>query len=133
MNLEYRNPNTVHKPGPYTHAVVVNQGRIAYLAGQVAWDKEGEVVGVGDLQAQTRQVFENIKAILTDLGASFDNVIKITLFVVDYAPDKRSLMIDVANDYLNPERRPASTLLGVQALARPELLIEVEAVVALPG
>ena len=131
MTIEFHNPNTVHAPGPYTHLVTVQDARLLFIAGQVALDKEGQLVGEGDLHAQMVQAFTNIQHILQAAGADFSRVVKLTIFVVDYQFEHRSIVGDVLNQFTNPENPPANTLLGIQSLARPEMLVEVEAVAAI--
>ena len=123
------NPDGVHAPTGYSHVVEVQLGRVAYISGQVALDPAGRLVGEGDIVAQTRQVFENLKAALGELGTDFSNVIKINLYAVDVS--RLAEIRAVRNEYLTEP--PASTFVVVKGLVRPELLIEVEAVVALPG
>jgi enamine deaminase RidA (YjgF/YER057c/UK114 family) len=101
---------------------------MVFVAGQVATDAEGKVVGEGDLARQAEQVFENLKACLAAAGATFADVVKMTTFVVDYRPEQRPIIAATRARYLPADAPPASTLVGVQALARPEILIEVEAI-----
>ncbi|NDJ61188.1 MAG: RidA family protein [Chloroflexi bacterium] len=126
MPIETHNPSTVHQPGPYTHLVTITGGRLLVLAGQVALDRDGKLVGKDDLRAQTQQVLENIKAILAAAGADFSNVVKLTIYVVDYQPAQRQPIIDTLSAYFDMTSPPANTLLGVQSLAREELLIEID-------
>jgi reactive intermediate/imine deaminase len=121
------NPPTLSKPTGYTHVVEVTGGRTVYVAGQVALDPRGELVGKDDLKAQTRQVFENLKAALAAADASLDHVVKITVFMTD-ASDLQPFR-EVRNSYFAKDL-PASTLVQVVRLARPEFLIEIEAVAA---
>ncbi|NDJ33088.1 MAG: RidA family protein [Chloroflexi bacterium] len=131
MPIERHNPDSVYKPGPYSQAVTVTGGRLLLLAGQVAVDAEGGFVGVGDLRAQTTQALENIKAILASFDADFSHVVKLTMYIVNYHPDKLPLIIDVLGTYIDMSSPPANTVLGVQSLARSEFLIEIEAIAAL--
>jgi reactive intermediate/imine deaminase len=119
------NPQELTQPTGYTHVVKAGEGRTVYISGQIAFDKEGKVVGARDFHAQTIQVFENLKAALAAAGATFDNVIKLTTFVTDMnnAPTLR----DVRAKYLGPNP-PAGTLIQVAALVAPELMIEVDAI-----
>jgi enamine deaminase RidA (YjgF/YER057c/UK114 family) len=126
--LTRTNPDAIHPPTGYTHVVEVQPGRVAYLSGQVAYNKAGELVGEGDIVAQTRQVFENIKAALTELGVGFDSVIKVNYYAVDVS--RLAEIREVRSEYLKAPS--ASTFVVVKALVRPELLIEIEAIVALP-
>lgn len=123
--LKHVNPSSLSKPTGYTHVVEVRGGRTLYVSGQIAVDRNGVVVGKGDLKAQAQQVFENLQAALAAGGATFDNVVKMTFFVTDAA--QVQVVRDVRDRYLKKEP-PASTLVQVAALVRPELLIEVEAI-----
>jgi enamine deaminase RidA (YjgF/YER057c/UK114 family) len=120
----------VHPPTGYTHTVVAEPGRVAYISGQVAYDRAGKLVGEGDIVAQTRQVFENLKAHLDSLGVDFADVIKLNYYATDVS--RLSEIRALRNDYLPKENPPASTFVAVKGLVLPELLIEIEATVALP-
>jgi enamine deaminase RidA (YjgF/YER057c/UK114 family) len=122
------NPAGMHPPVGYTHVVEVQPGRVAYISGQVSVDPKGQIVGDGDIVAQARQVMENLKSALAGLGVGFDSVIKLNYYAVDVS--RLAEIRAVRDEYLKGP--PASTFVGVTALARPEFLIEVEAVVALP-
>lgn len=126
MPNQHLNPDGVSKPTGYTH-VVSGQGRLIYVSGQVAVSAAGEVIGEGDLAAQANQVFENLKTCLAAAGASFADVTKLTTFVVNYKPEDRAIITAARSAHLPAVDPPASTLVGVQALARPEFLIEIEA------
>jgi enamine deaminase RidA (YjgF/YER057c/UK114 family) len=108
----------------YTH-VVIGSGRVVAISGQVALDAHGQVVGPGDPAAQARQVFENLRRCLAAADATFNDVIKLTYFLTDVAhlPAIRA----VRDEFVDPDRRPASSAVQVAALFRPELLLEVEA------
>jgi len=112
----------------YSHVVTVEGRRTIFVSGQVPRDRHGNVVGKGDMRAQMRQVGENVKAGLEAAGATLRDVVKITTFIVGYKPEHRSLMHQVRSRYVSKENPPASTLLGVQALAIADYLIEVEAI-----
>ena len=103
------------------------------ISGQVAYDKEGKVVGKGDIRAQTTQVFENLKTALDAVGATFNDVVKLNTFMVNM-PENLEGHRDVRGQYLaKNEHPPASTTVGVAALVNPDLLLEVEAVVVIPA
>lgn len=121
--MKRSNPSTLHKPMGYTHVVEAAPRRTVFISGQVAFDPSGALVGPGDLQAQTEQVFRNLKAALESCGASFENVAKMTTFMLDAA--QVQTFRDVRNRYF-PGNLPASTLVQVSRLARPEWLIEIE-------
>jgi enamine deaminase RidA (YjgF/YER057c/UK114 family) len=125
----YINPPSLVRPTGYTHVVVAADGRTVYIAGQVAFDSTGRLVGGSDLRAQTEQVFANLQRALASVGASFSDVVKMTTFTTDAT--KVAIIREVRTKYLDAERAPANTLVVVAALARPELLIEIEAVAVL--
>ena len=126
----FMNPGTMHRPVGYTHVVEVSPGRLVYISGQVALDPAGELVGPGDIRAQARQVFENLRAALAAVGAGFDQVVKLNYYLVDAT--QLPVVREVRDQYLSPERLPASTAVEVRRLFREDILIEVEAVAALP-
>jgi enamine deaminase RidA (YjgF/YER057c/UK114 family) len=133
MAHTYINPSTVSKPGAYTHVVSAQGSRVVFISGQVALDAAGNVVGAGDLEKQAAQVFENLKACLAAVGAGFADVTKLTTFIVSYRPSAdRAILGAVRAKYLPVENPPASTLVGVQSLATPDILIEIEATAVLP-
>ena len=128
MEKKFINPDGMIRPGAYTPAISVNGGRTVYVSGQVAQDGQGRIVGQGDLLAQTQQVYKNLGIALAAADASFNDVVKLNVYVVGYKPDNRAVLQSVREKYVNKDNPPASTLVGVQALARPEFLVEVEAV-----
>ena len=133
MPRKYTNPDAVSKPGAYTHVVEATGSRIVFISGQVALDKDGNVVGAGDLGKQAEQVFQNLQACLASAGATFADVTKMTTFIVGYqAARDRAVLGAVREKYLSGGNPPASTLLGVQALASPDIMIEIEATAVLP-
>jgi len=128
--LERISPEGVHEARGYTHVVKFGAGRLAFISGQVGVAPDGEVAGA-DLESQTRQAFANLGAALASVGASAGDVAKITTFVVNWSPDLRPALTAGRGDFFG-DAPPASTLVGVQALANPALLVEVEATVVLP-
>ena len=113
-------------PLGYSHIAEARGGRTLYIAGQLALDKDGTLVGKGDFHAQVKQVFENLKTRLEEAGASFKDVVKLNYYITDASgiPSVR----EVRNAYINTENPPASTLVVVKQLVREEYLIEVEAI-----
>jgi reactive intermediate/imine deaminase len=127
MSRQIIAPPFIHKAAGYSHAV--RAGDTVYVAGQVAVDPEGNVVGAGDIDAQVAQVWQNLKAVLAYAGGSVDDIVKITVFVTDIA---HRPAVAAARESVFPHGRyPASTFLVVQSLARPELLVEIEAIAVL--
>jgi len=123
--IRYLNPSSLSMPTGYSHVVEVNSGRTIYIAGQVALDRSGNVVGKGDFAAQTKQVFENLKLALASVGATFDSVVKINTYVSDMS--QIQTLRDIRAKYYG-KNAPASTLVQVGKLAREELMIEIEAI-----
>jgi 2-iminobutanoate/2-iminopropanoate deaminase len=127
------NPDTVNPPmaGGYSHAVRVDLGETAiiYVSGQMAFDVDGSLVGVNDMETQTRQVFENLREILAANEATFGDVVKMDTYVKDLAglPAIR----DVRREYLGADP-PASTLVQISGLVHPDALIEVDVVAVIP-
>jgi enamine deaminase RidA (YjgF/YER057c/UK114 family) len=124
----YINPRGLVKPTGYTHVVVAADRRTVYIAGQVAFDSTGNVVGGQNFSAQAEQVFTNLRRALASVGASFSDVVKMTTLITDVknVPALR----EIRTRYLDPSQPPANTLIVAQ-LVRPELLLEIEAVAVL--
>jgi reactive intermediate/imine deaminase len=129
INVRYLNPSTLTTPTGYTHVVQVHGGRTLYIAGQVAFDKSGNVVGKNDFAAQVTQVFENLKSALAAGGATFDNVVKVTTFVTDLS--QMQTLRSIRGKYYGTNA-PASTLVQITKLAHEDLLIEIEAIAVVP-
>ncbi len=125
------NPPGVAKPirGYYSNSVRVSAGPLLFIAGQVALDPEGRIVGKGDVRAQTVQVLENIRTILRAHGADMQDVVSITVYVTDMGVLDR--ITDIRMQYF-PANGPASAIVEIAKLAMPELLIEISAVAAIP-
>ena len=124
MAVERIQPDGLATPPTYSH--VVKAGNTIYIAGQVAQDERGQIVGAGDFVAQATQVFENLGKALAAAGAGFEHLVKTTVYVTD--PRYRELLRDVRSRYLGSDALPASTLVVVAGLALPEYLLEIEAV-----
>src|SRR5205809_1110168 len=119
------NPPTLSKPTGYTHVVEVSGGKTVYVSGQIALDKDGKVVGEGDMKAQAEQVFKNLQAALAAAGAKFSDVVKMNSYITDMS--KVQAVRDVRARYFG-DAAPASTFVEVKGLVRPELLLEIEVV-----
>lgn len=126
------NPAGLNRPKGYTHVVTTRGGKHVFVSGQVALDAEGNLVGKGDLKAQADKAYQNLGVALEAAGASFADVVKLHTYVVGYRPQHLAVLSEVRTRYVGEAALPASTLLGVQALAREGLLIEVEAVAVVP-
>jgi enamine deaminase RidA (YjgF/YER057c/UK114 family) len=127
LTLEPINPAGLATPQTYTHVIVATGSRLVFVAGQVAEDEQGNLVGAGDLVIQARKAFDNVGRALAGGGARPDQVTKITIFVVDYQ-DAYLPVIEEGRAALFGGHKPADTLVGVETLAHPGCLIEVEAI-----
>ena len=127
MALGLINPEELPTPASYTQVVVATGSRLVFVAGQVADDAQGDLVGPGDLAVQARQAFANVGRALAASGAKPEQVAKITIYVVHHRPEYLPAIAD-ARVAVFGDHKPADTLVGVEALAEPAHLIEVEAI-----
>ena len=120
------NPKGMHKPNGYSHVAEITKGKIVFIAGQVALDQEGNLVGKDDYASQTRQVFENLKSAVTSAGGSMGSIVKLNYYCVDlgHLPEIRT----VRDEYIDKDHLPVSTAVEVRRLFRPDILIEIDAV-----
>lgn len=132
MQKKFINPAETHKPRGYTHAVVAEGGKVVFIAGQVAFDADGQLVGKGDLRAQAQKAFENLFAALKAAGATPADIVKLNTYIVNYKPEDYQAVRELRAQLLPRDNPPASTLVGVQALAIEGLLIEIEAIAVIP-
>ncbi|RBY90716.1 RidA family protein [Blastococcus sp. TF02A-26] len=131
MSIELINPAGLPVPDVYAQVAVARGSRTVYLAGQVARTADGEPVGAGDLAAQTEQAFLNVATALAGAGASFADVAKLTVYVVDWDPSKFAAFGEGAGRAaarLGIDPVKPVTLIGVSALGEPDLLVEIDAV-----
>ncbi len=124
--IRFVNPPASHHTVGYSHVGEVLAGRPIFISGQVALDAGGNLVGPDDLQAQTEQLFRNLEAALTAVGATFDDVVKFTYFMVDIG--QIPVVRAIRDRYINTANPPASSAVEVRRLYRDDVLIEVEAV-----
>ena len=131
-NVQFFNPSGLSAPKGYSHTAIIDLGtcKMVIISGQVALDKQGNLVGKDNIEIQAGQVFLNIKTILDELRGSMDDVVKLSYYVTD-AGQIQSIR-NVRDKYVNTNNPPASTLVQVSRLFRPDLLIEVEATAIIP-
>ena len=128
-HLRFMNPEAIAKPGGYSHVVeITGPGRIVYVAGQLGLKPDGKIAG--DFRAQTVQAFDNLRAALAAVGATFNDVVKLNNYLVDISANI-AIYREVRDKYVDTAKPPASTTIGVPALARDGALFEVEAIVML--
>jgi enamine deaminase RidA (YjgF/YER057c/UK114 family) len=135
MSRKVINPENMYNAVQYgfSHAVESRGERLVHLAGQVAWDENGQLVGAGDLAAQCRQVFGNLTRVLAASGLTPADVVRLRTYVVGYSVDKLPVIGAAIANFYGSVTPAANTLLGVQSLARPDFLIEVEATAVVSG
>ncbi len=122
-------PKSLQDPRPrYSLAILTDPGKLLFIAGQTASDNDGNVVGVGDIESQAKQVFEKIKTIVEEAGGTLADIVKTTVYITDakYREGQRK----VRSQYLKDDP-PTSTLIIVKGLAREEFLIEIESIAVL--
>jgi enamine deaminase RidA (YjgF/YER057c/UK114 family) len=128
-NFQLSNPAQLHKPNGYSHLVQITAGKTIFIAGQVALDASGNMVGQGDYRVQLQQVFRNLKTALEAAGASFQNVVKLNYYVVDTVEASEFFAYrEVRDQYVDTANPPVATVVVIRRLFRPEFLIEIEAV-----
>ncbi|MEU9252685.1 RidA family protein [Streptomyces sp. NPDC048270] len=134
MAITLVNPKGLPEIDAYRQVSIATGSKLVFIAGQVAWQADGVTVGEGDLAAQVEQCYLNVSTALAEVGASFDDVAKLTVYAVDWTPDKMPLLLEGisrAAAQLGAAPVPPASLLGVAALDVPEHLVEVEAIAVL--
>jgi enamine deaminase RidA (YjgF/YER057c/UK114 family) len=127
MPLELIDPAELSTPASYTHVIAATGSRLVFVAGQVADDAEGNLVGPGDLAAQARVAFANVGRALASAGAAPEHAAKLTIYVAHHRPEYLA-DISAARGAVFGDHKPTDTLVGVEALAEPGYLIKVEAI-----
>lgn len=135
MPIEVLNPDGLPKPDVYRQVAVATGSKMVFVAGQVARDADGSPIGEGDLAAQVEQAVLNVATAVEAAGGTFSDIAELTVYVVDWSEDKMAALGDgvaraAGRAAIDPVR--PITLLGVAALAEPDLLVEIEAIAVLP-
>ena len=130
VKVRYINPDSLAVPRGYSHVVETSGGRTIYVAGQVALDQTGHVVGLGNFEAQAEQVFKNLRTALAAVGGDLSNIVKTTTFIRNMSANLPVLR-KIRERYLSPA--PANTLIEISSLVMDELLLESEAVAVVPN
>jgi enamine deaminase RidA (YjgF/YER057c/UK114 family) len=126
--LDHPRPEGLLHNASFSQVVSGTGTRTVYTAGQVSIDERGTLIGAGDLAAQTGQCMRNVGLALAAAGATYADIVKITTYVVNYKPEHRAVIGLARAPFFSNCTPPASTLVGVTALALPEWLVEIEAV-----
>jgi len=120
------------KPVGYSHLAEISSGKLIYIAGQVAMDAAGNIVGKGDYPAQLQQVFANLKTALQAAGASFKNVVKLNYYIVDSVDRSQFFAYrEIRDRHVDTANPPVATVVVVRGLFLPEFLVEIEAIAVL--
>jgi len=129
MPKEYINPKDLFPSvrASFSQIVTSQGGKTVYIAGQVAWDENRQIVGGDNLKEQTKQAFKNIETALKAVGGTMTDLVFLRIYIVDYQADKFKPILEVMREYLSEENPPGNAVIGVQALAVPDFLIEIEA------
>ncbi len=131
MSIERHNPEGLFELDAFTQVVTASGGgRVAFIAGQGAFDADFALVGAGDLHAQTLQAFRNLRTAVEAVGGSVDSIVSTTMYIVDLDAEKVGIFGRAMAEALDGEPFPpnASTMVGVQALAAEGMLVEVSAI-----
>jgi enamine deaminase RidA (YjgF/YER057c/UK114 family) len=131
IDRQYINPGELVEANGFSHAV--RHGRVLYVSGELPLDQRGDLVGRGDRQAQLKAVFQNLRTVLTLARSSPADLLRLTVYLVDYTPADWDLMRQVAPEFFPTRNAPAVTLLGVQALAKEGAVVAVDATALVTG
>ena len=128
MAKAFINPRGLFEPSGWTHVVTTDSSNLVFVAGQVAMDEKGNVVGKDNFSEQAQQTFLNLKTALESVGASPKDMVQMRYYVKDFRPKYLPIIREARREILSLEKSPASTLVGVPALFHDDLLIEIEAI-----
>lgn len=130
-NITHINPSQEDGISPVidfglSHAVVAEHATVVFVSGQIGWDKNSNLVGPGNLAAQVAQAHDNIRVVLRKAGATPRNVVRMTTYVVNYKPEDGQTIVDANKKFFGENTPCAQTLLGIESLFTPDMLVEVE-------
>lgn len=133
MPKEYVNPDTLFPSlqHGFSQIVVASGGKTIYISGQTAWDSQKQIGGEAGLAEQARRALRNLQTAVEAVGGTLSDVVALRIYIVDYNPEEASAIGNALREFFPVERRPASTWIGVSALADPDFLIEIEATAVL--
>ena len=130
MEKEIVGAPTVYSPMRYVQGVKTTGGTIVWISGQVSQDKDGKVVHKGDFAGQARQALANLKTMVEAAGGTIHDIVKVNTYLTDLR--YREELARVRAEFFPDGKLPASTLVGISALADPDMLVEIEAIAVLP-
>jgi 2-iminobutanoate/2-iminopropanoate deaminase len=129
MPKEYLNPNSLFSslPHGFSQVVIATGRKMVFISGQTAWDARKNIVGGDSVLEQARQAFRNLETAMEAAGGTLKDVVALRIYVVDYQAESGTAVGTALREFFSPQNPPASTWIGVSALAVPEFLIEIEA------
>ena len=133
MPKDYVNPNSLFQslPHGFSQIVVATGKKMVFVSGQTAWDERKNIVGRDSVLEQARQAFRNLEKAMEAAGGTLKDIVALRIYVVDYQAESGTAVGTVLREVFSSENPPASTWIGVAALADPEFLIEIEATAVL--
>jgi len=133
MPKEYVNPNSLFPslPHGFSQVVIASGRKMVFISGQTAWDARKNIVGGDSVLEQARQAFRNLETAMKAAGGTLEDIVALRIYVVDYQAESGTAVGTALREFFSPENPPASTWIGVSALAVPEFLIEIEATAVL--
>ena len=133
MTKKFINPASLFPslPSGFSQIVVASGSKTVYISGQTAWDAQKQIVGGKDLAQQTRQALLNVETAVEAAGGSLADIVALRIYIVNYRPDQADAISSALREFFPEEKRPASTWIGVSALAVEDFLIEIEATAVL--
>ena len=133
MSKEYVNPNSLFPSVPhgFSQVVIATGRKMVFISGQTAWDARKNIVGGDSVLEQARQAFRNLEKAMEAAGGTIKDIVALRIYVVDYQAESGTAVGTALREFFSPQNPPASTWIGVSALAVPEFLIEIEATAVL--
>src|SRR6476619_7432348 len=133
MPKEYINPDSLFQslPHGFSQVVIASGKKMVFISGQTAWDTRKNIVGGDSVLEQARQAFRNLEEAMQAAGGTLKDVVTLRIYVVDYQAESGTAVGTVLREFFSSEEPPASTWIGVSALADPEFLLEIEATAVL--
>jgi 2-iminobutanoate/2-iminopropanoate deaminase len=133
VSKEYVNPNSLFPSVPhgFSQVVIASGRKMVFISGQTAWDPRKNIVGGDSVLEQARQAFRNLETAMEAAGGTLKDVVALRIYVVDYHAESGTAVGTALREFFSPQNPPASTWIGVSALAVPEFLIEIEATAVL--
>src|SRR5213080_3572218 len=133
MPKEHVNPNSLFAslPHGFSQVVIASGRKMVFISGQTAWDARKNIVGGDSVLEQARQAFRNLETAMKAAGGTLEDIVALRIYVVDYQAESGTAVGTALREFFSPENPPASTWIGVSALAVPEFLIEIEATAVL--